>query len=58
LTDGHFFPILVDKGGSLALQEQPMRRRQALAKAQQQVDLRPLAVTFLFVIAAFALYAL
>lgn len=35
-----------------------MRRRQALAKAQQQVDLRPLALTFLFVIAAFALYAL
>lgn len=35
-----------------------MRRRQALAKAQQPVDLRPLAVAFLFVIAAFALYTL
>ena len=35
-----------------------MRRRQAIAKAQQQVDLRPLAVTFLFVVAAFILTSL
>lgn len=35
-----------------------MRRRQAIAKAQQQVDIRPYALTFLFVAAAFLLHAL
>lgn len=35
-----------------------MRRRQAIAKAQQHVDIRPLALTLLVMIAAFALYAL
>jgi hypothetical protein len=58
LTGTDFFPIFDVKGGSLGSQELPMRRRQAIAKAQQQVDLRPLAVTFLFVIAAFILTSL
>lgn len=35
-----------------------MRRSQAIAKAQQQVDIRPYAVTFLFIVAAFILHAL
>lgn len=35
-----------------------MRHRKAIAKAQQQVDIRPAALTFLFVIAAFVLAAL
>ena len=35
-----------------------MRHRKALAKAQQQVDMRPAAMTFLFVIAAIVLAAL
>lgn len=35
-----------------------MRRSRAIAKAQQQADLRPVALTFLFVVAALFIAAL